>query len=87
MTTSKPQERDIIGTASKGERERENKNTVLCAARTAAARLAQEPHWRKNRYRPEASSNPRASGQGAAACALPTELGKPGIKGMLCKFW
>ena len=85
MTTSKPQERDIIGTASKGERERENKNTCLCAARTAAARLAQEPHWRKNRYRPKASSIPRASGQ--EACALPTELCKPGIKGMPCKFW
>jgi hypothetical protein len=42
MTTSKPQERDNIGTASKEERERENKNTFLCAARTAAARLAEK---------------------------------------------
>ena len=51
MTTSKLQERDNIGTAWKGERERENKNTFLCAARTAAARLAQEPHWRKKHCR------------------------------------
>ena len=74
--------RDNIGTASKGERERENGNTFLCAARQAAARLAQEPHWRKSHcgLRRARTFDLQVK---SMIYTLPTELGDPDIQGML----
>ena len=57
---------NIYRHSDKGERERErgNKNTFLCAARQAAARLAQEPHGQKRYYGPRraGTSHPEVKG-------------------------